>query len=898
MHKTISKIFFLAVTFLLLSFTGYATHNRAGEITYEQIGDLTIRITIVTYTKTSSHVDRDSLIVFWGDGTTQTIARTNGNGEMLENDIQKNFYVEEHTYPGRGTYTVGMTDPNRIGGILNVNYPNSIRIRFHIATTFTLLSRQFQGDNNSAVLLQPPIDMGCVGKPFVHNPNAFDPDGDSLAYEWAVPLQDVGAEVPNYLFPDQIEPGPQNNISLDPVTGEVVWDSPQRQGQYNIAIRIKEYRQGVLINSIIRDMQIQILDCDNNPPEINVQEYMCVEAGELLELPVGVDDPESGSQLVRLTALGGPLSLDFSPAVFATSNFYEEVPREIDFIWETKCEHIQKENYTVVFKAADNFFDDTSGLVNLKTLNIQVVGPAPPTPNIDRSGNQNTITWEPGYSCSTSENFLGYTVWRRIGSRNIPDDQCLPNLGNYGFEVVGFSGKGSLNEFVDENVQNGVTYCYRITARFAKTSAGGNPYNIVESKPSPEACIKIQRDLPLLTRVSVSSTGTTDGVIDVEWIKPEINIDSMNPDGPYSITLFRSTGLDQSFVEVSGSTVSAESIDLFDEEYTFTDNNLNTVDNQYFYKVQLTSNSREIGFSSIASSIFLRSNEGNNLVSLNWNSVTPWINFNYIIYRRDNGAFVEIGESSVPRFSDRDVINNEEYCYRIEGEGEFLGISHSDTTFNFSQEICVIPDDTTPPCAPNLTVRNNCEDDPEAFLFTNILEYDLSDSCLDNIEDLEARLYYREFGDDDFTEITDDANLSVINSTTANHSSSRGFAGCYVVRMEDQFGNLGPASDTVCVEACPVYILPNVFTPNSDGNNDLFYPLRRAFVQRVNFEAYNRWGNLVYQTNDPEINWQGFDTNGEKVESGTYTYKCEIFLNDQGGPFLFNTISGTIDLIR
>nr|WP_255785053.1 gliding motility-associated C-terminal domain-containing protein [Membranihabitans maritimus] len=116
--------------------------------------------------------------------------------------------------------------------------------------------------------------------------------------------------------------------------------------------------------------------------------------------------------------------------------------------------------------------------------------------------------------------------------------------------------------------------------------------------------------------------------------------------------------------------------------------------------------------------------------------------------------------------------------------------------------------------------------------------------------------------------------------------------------MEDQFGNLGPASDTVCVEACPVYILPNVFTPNSDGNNDLFYPLRRAFVQRVNFEAYNRWGNLVYQTNDPEINWQGFDTNGEKVESGTYTYKCEIFLNDQGGPFLFNTISGTIDLIR
>src|SRR5690625_6389471 len=85
-----------------------------------------------------------------------------------------------------------MTDPNRIGGILNVNYQNSIRIKFHITTTFTFLNQQFQGPNNSAILLQPPIDEGCVGKPFVHNPNAYDPDGDSLAYEWAVPLQDVG----------------------------------------------------------------------------------------------------------------------------------------------------------------------------------------------------------------------------------------------------------------------------------------------------------------------------------------------------------------------------------------------------------------------------------------------------------------------------------------------------------------------------------------------------------------------------------------------------------------------------------------------------------------------------------------------------------------------------------
>ncbi|HLT94038.1 MAG TPA: hypothetical protein VKZ56_05725, partial [Membranihabitans sp.] len=187
---TIVRWFLVLVMVLISTHLLLATHNRAGEITYEQIGDLTIRITITTYTKTSSHVDRDSLIVYWGDGTVETIARTNGKGVPLGNDIKKNIYIKEHTYPGRGTYTIGMTDPNRIGGILNVNYPNSIRVKFHIATTFTFLNPQFQGENNSAILLQPPMDVGCVGKTFVHNPNAFDPDGDSLAYEWVIPLQD------------------------------------------------------------------------------------------------------------------------------------------------------------------------------------------------------------------------------------------------------------------------------------------------------------------------------------------------------------------------------------------------------------------------------------------------------------------------------------------------------------------------------------------------------------------------------------------------------------------------------------------------------------------------------------------------------------------------------------
>lgn len=888
---------------LLISLSGmchteiFATHNRAGEITYEQIGPLTIRITLVTYTKTSSHVDRDSLIVYWGDGTSETIGRINEGGTPLDNDIKRNYYVKEHTYPGRGTYTIGMTDPNRIGGILNVNYPNSIRIKFHIATTFTFLNQQFQGPNNSAVLLQPPIDVGCVGKPFVHNPNAYDPDGDSLAYEWAVPLQDVGSPVPNYLFPDQIDPGPENKITLNEKTGDIVWDSPQRKGQYNIAIRIKEYRNGVLINSIIRDMQIEIQDCQNNPPEVDVMQEVCATAGDLLEVPVHVDDPERETQLVKLTALGGPLELEISPAVFANGEEFESVPRSADFIWQTHCEHIRASDYTMVFKATDNFFSDSAGLVDLKSLNIRVVGPPPDRPDVDRDLDKNIISWPGDYPCRNSSNFLGFTIWRKNGSGQIPDDLCLPDPRDYGYSIVGFTGRNDGNQFTDEDIQNGVTYCYRITARFASLSDANNPYNITESKPSEEVCIKIDRDLPLMTQASVVETGSA-GAVELSWVKPHINIDSMNPDGPYTMTLYHASSLDGEFLPVAGTAGEAATIDAFDSSYSFLHENIDTETGSQYYKVGLESASRFIGFSSIASTIFLESVGADRQVALQWESITPWNNVLYKIYRLEGEEFEEIGETRDTRYNDRQVVNLQEYCYKVEGYGIFEGIEIGDTTINFSQEICVIPDDTTPPCRPFLSVENNCEEGKEILLFTNTLTYGLPDSCIDQLEDMSVRIEYRGFGDSDFRDITDDGALFEINESSSNHSSAEGFAGCYRIRMEDSFGNLGPYSDTACVAACPLYKLPNVFTPNGDGRNDVFYPLNRAFIQKVNFEAYGRWGNLVFKTDDPDINWDGTDMRGDPLEPGTYTYKCDLFLDTEKGRILFNSISGTIDLLR
>ena len=123
-----------------------ATHNRAGEITVEQIDALTIKAMITTYTKASSiQADRDSLTLCWGDGNCELLVRINGpignsgipNGERLPNDTKVNIYMAFHVYPGIGTYKLSMTDPNRNGQILNVNPPNSDMVEFHLETTYS-----------------------------------------------------------------------------------------------------------------------------------------------------------------------------------------------------------------------------------------------------------------------------------------------------------------------------------------------------------------------------------------------------------------------------------------------------------------------------------------------------------------------------------------------------------------------------------------------------------------------------------------------------------------------------------------------------------------------------------------------------------------------------------------
>ncbi|MEM7106889.1 MAG: gliding motility-associated C-terminal domain-containing protein [Bacteroidota bacterium] len=952
----------LFLTFLLTILTVslnqvLATHLRAGEIIAERVDcqGRTFRITIIVYTDTGSDVRFGEGLLDFGDGSEPfsvpiiengvaarrlpngTIVTENIDTDGLGNLVSSASFTIEHTYGSAlPFFTIGYTEPNRNEGILNVD--NSVNTTFHLETRISLDASL--GCNDSPVLLIPPIDRGCPGVAFFHNPGAFDPNGDSLAFEIVIPKKDAESNVDGYepvndpMFYENFAQGNEDQdgqpiFEISPTTGEVTWDAPGRQGEYNIAFVVREFRflfgAWRPLGFVRRDMQIIIEDCDNERPEITQLPDLCVEAGTFIEQDIEGFDPDGDLISITMASQVEELGAVLIPEADTVSS-----PATVRFEWDTECADIRDQPYQVTFRITDIPAEGPK-LVSFMTWNITVVGPPPvweaDQDSLFQEGQGLRLNWE-SYECQNAEQIQ---VWRRVDTNPYIPEECETGIReNAGYELIA-TLPDNVTTYLDEDLDAAARYCYRLVAIFPNPPGG-------ESIVSEERCFSfVPAEEPIITHVSVRRTDQANGEVSVTWREPfELGL----LQSPYTFRVYRSTGLsgtgDETLVsqDIVRDETQNDSTSL-----TFVDTGLNTLNNPYHYRVAIvdptgTDGNEEI-FSAPASTVRLEPTPQFGQIQLDWEADVPWSNTiafppppgtEHLVFRGLEGqldeeltflAAVDVNQFGFQYVDSVDLIADQVYCYRVLTRGTYGNPDITDPLaapylLNFSQTVCAQPSDSIPPCAPTLVLDGrDCEQYVSSNTcsngnFFNELTWssDFGDACQNDIDQ-----YFVEFApttDSEFEPIQTDEK---IRSESFIHDNLDSFKGCYRVRAVDRSGNLGEYSNVFCVDNCPYYELPNIFTPNNDECNDRFKaysdtntgenntgPCGRVdatkcarFVLSVKFTVYNRWGTPVYtyQANandepagpglEPElINWDGRGDNGNVLSAGVYYYFAEV----------------------
>ncbi|MEP6677109.1 MAG: PKD domain-containing protein [Ferruginibacter sp.] len=97
----------------------------------------------------------------------------------------------------------------------------------------------------------------------------------------------------------------------------------------------------------------------------------------------------------------------------------------------------------------------------------------------------------------------------------------------------------------------------------------------------------------------------------------------------------------------------------------------------------------------------------------------------------------------------------------------------------------------------------------------------------------------------------------------------------YILKVSNSVGCFG--FDTIFVKVFfiePGFYVPNAFTPNGDGNNDVFRPVALGIKSLDRFMVFNRWGQMVFSTNNIGLGWDG-TIRGKAQDAATYTWFAE-----------------------
>jgi gliding motility-associated-like protein len=253
-----------------------------------------------------------------------------------------------------------------------------------------------------------------------------------------------------------------------------------------------------------------------------------------------------------------------------------------------------------------------------------------------------------------------------------------------------------------------------------------------------------------------------------------------------------------------------------------------------------------------------------------------------------NPVFLALGTTTLTEYTDSlNVKNGFSYCYYIESEGAYSDPTIFKPIKNKSQIECARAKDTTAPCVPTMSLDADCEKG-----FVRIIWSDVTKICGRSDDVNRYILFYKPGVNDPYTQVADGPLQSYV------YDGLELISGCYAVQAVDVHGNKSKLSEDFCIDNCPEFELPNIFTPNSDGVNDFYKAIKVRQIKEIGLVIVDRWGNTVYRTSDPYFQWNGQSIlTKAPVSDGTYFYICDVYEPRLQG-VIKRTIRGYLNVTR
>lgn len=277
---------------LLLSTGAWATHVLGGEMYYDKLGGDQYRVTLKLYrdcgpgnTNGTAFDPAAKLVVFDGNGAQQFTIDVPFTGEQtVPVELNNPCLGAPPSICATWTEYITIVDlpPNTTGYVISyqrccrtptiANLPTGL---LQGLTCTVQIPPSGIGANSSPRFNDyPPIAM-CMGEDMIFDHSATDPDGDSLVYDLFTPFQGADdidpapyAPPPPY-FPIVWAAGYSGSnpmdgappMAVDPITGELTVH-PTLLGSFAVGVRVREYRNGVLLSASIRDLRFDVVLCD------------------------------------------------------------------------------------------------------------------------------------------------------------------------------------------------------------------------------------------------------------------------------------------------------------------------------------------------------------------------------------------------------------------------------------------------------------------------------------------------------------------------------------------------------------------------------------------------------------------------------------------------------------